>query len=127
MGSGTGPLMGGQPAAYWRLPFEERRRFGAPPGVTVRDVSKVGLVPETSPQDGLSRARLRDKVLLAHHVTERMASEGFPERRCRTCGRPLSSGVSARRRFCGASCRKRANRERKARAAPLPPAWKLGA
>jgi predicted nucleic acid-binding Zn ribbon protein len=126
MGSGTGPLMGGQPAAYWRPPFDERCRYHAPPGVTGRDVSKVGLVPEASPQDGLTRARLRDKVL-SLHVTERKASEGFPERRCRTCGRALPPGVTARRRFCGASCRKRANRERKARAAPLPPAWKLGA
>ena len=94
MGSEHGPLRGGQPAAYWRLPFEERCRYHAPPGVTVRDASKVGLVPEASPQDGLSRARLRDKVL-SLDVTERKASEGFPERRCLTCGHPLPPGVTA--------------------------------
>lgn len=34
---------GGNPAAYWALPFDERCKFLAPPGATVRDVSRTGL------------------------------------------------------------------------------------
>lgn len=90
--------MGGQPAAYWRLPFNERRRFHARPGTTVRDVSKVGLEsPEKS-----------DKVRIDHVRVLR-----GPQRLCEACGRALAEGSAPQRRFCSGACQKRTARERK--------------
>ena len=103
-------LQGGNPPGYWALPFDERCRHHAPEGVTVRDVSKAGL------QDAPSSPRLRDKVR-SHHVTERGTPEGTrerPARRCESCGHPLRGRVTGRRRFCDATCRKRASRGKKA-------------
>ena len=102
---------GGQPAEYWALPFAERWRFHAPPGVVGRDVSLTGLVTEDALREQKSRS-----VGSPHSETLLHGSGAV----CAQCGRILedldsTDGRQRLRLYCSDRCRGRAWRSKHGR------------